>query len=464
MRRSILFSLAVVCLILLSGIFAQLIAQNLDVKKLTAEAERIRGIKFEKEVETKTITREEFKKYLEKEIERQGITKEICKKKSRVGVKFGFYPAEYDMYKEALELMGGAAAAIYDPVEKCVLMIEQKKNEADKKLADGMEAMRAQLMRMQQESILIHELTHALDDQVYSVANHLDLKKKAADRRSDKILAVKALMEGSALSTQYTYLLMGLPTYKKVPDLGHKYVEEAIKQNAVVGRQPEAMQLSLLWVYEGGTDLVHKLLEKGGQDELNKAMKDPPVTTEQVLHPEEKYLKRDDPTTIQIDENKLSEILKDWELIEENNLGELFTIVFLKKYIGKDEAQKAAAGWDGDEYAAFGGKEEKELAIIWLTVWDSEKDRNEFFDSYKKAVEKKYEAKAKDGEDRFTMNTKEGNVFAQKKGKFVLCIDGAPDAKLEKLTEEAWKNAKEQEEEKKEGEEKKYKEETKEEK
>jgi hypothetical protein len=48
------------------------------------------------------------------------------------------------------------------------------------------------------------------------------------------------------------------------------------------------------------------------------------------------------------------------------------------------EAQRAAAGWDGGEYRAFGNG--SRTAVLLLTVWDTDRDAREFSDAMKRWV------------------------------------------------------------------------------
>jgi hypothetical protein len=265
-------------------------------------------------------------------------------------------------------------------------------------------------------------------------------------------MAIMAIMEGSAVAAQYSWLL-GSPTHEVMPDLGKMFGAQA-KMDPGISSVPEAMQIELVWRYEEGINFAHRILKKGGQEELQKALKDPPVSTEQVMHPDEKYYKEDKPVEIEIDGKKLGELLPEWEFVQKDNLGELFTNFFLKQYVDEEKAKKASEGWDGDLYAAFKEKGEKKkgMIIVWLTVWDSEKDRNEFFDAYKQAMVKRYENNGKAEGDAVTLKNDKGVFHVERKGSYVLCIDGFTDELLDTIKKQVWSTVEEKKEEfKKEG-------------
>ncbi|MDQ3779804.1 MAG: hypothetical protein M3354_04530, partial [Chloroflexota bacterium] len=108
---------------------------------------------------------------------------------------------------------------------------------------------------------------------------------------------------------------------------------------------------------------------------------DPPVSTEQILHPA-KYLERDDPTPVTLPDLAPA-FDEEWNLIHENALGELQIGVLLDdQAVGEfapvsATASDAAAGWDGDTYQLWVDERGHE-ALVWRSVWDTTTDANEF--------------------------------------------------------------------------------------
>lgn len=422
-KRRLTLALTLILVALLPCALRTLLAQSAQIQEFMRGAENVRQIKFKKKVPTGNMSPSQFEKYQLKQLKREGVTKKRLKNLVRIGAKFGFYPRNFDMWKAQMEMLGGAAGGFYDHRTRRVFMLSGA-GETGK----------------QAQSQIVHELTHALDDQNFKIFDYF--RKKAKDRLTDRVMATYAIAEGSAVTTQYHWMF-GIPTYQnpQLRNLAGMYEQQG-KANPAIAKCPEAMQLELLWRYSEGIRFVERLLKKGGPAELNKAFKDPPISTEQVLHPQEKYFNRDDPTEVDIDEKKLGKLLKGWKFLKKDNLGELFMWVFLKKYVGDAEAKRAAAGWDGDMTAGFIGKKKNQTLIIWLSVWDSKQDRDEFFNACKSALESKHSASATAQGDTCRFDGKEGPVLIEKKGMYVLVIDGTPKDKLEELKKEAWTNAK----------------------
>ena len=115
---------------------------------------------------------------------------------------------------------------------------------------------------------------------------------------------------------------------------------------------------------------ARKLTNKGGWAAIDEVYRDPPLSTEQILHPEKYREKPDYPMSIELGHAFPGE---GWKEAGRNVLGEMQLAILLKKHGGK----AAAAGWDGDRYAVFEGPKAK-LGLVWVSTWDSEDDAREF--------------------------------------------------------------------------------------
>jgi hypothetical protein len=141
---------------------------------------------------------------------------------------------------------------------------------------------------------------------------------------------------------------------------------------------------NLLFSYLQGYVFCISVKKLGGQTLLDHAfLKDPPRSSEQILHPEKWHTKRDDP--IEIEFPDMSTVLPNYNKIGEGQLGEASILILLRGKITKepgaedDPAEKAAAGWGGDKFVLFG--RDKDRALMWITDWDTEADAKEFKDA-----------------------------------------------------------------------------------
>ncbi len=137
---------------------------------------------------------------------------------------------------------------------------------------------------------------------------------------------------------------------------------------------PPIISESMTFPYLRGLIFCAKIANKGGWASIDRVYHDPPVSTEQILHPEKYRSKPDYPMNIDLGAVTPGD---GWKEIGRNVLGEMQTAIMLRKHGGA----AAAAGWDGDRYAVFEGSR-KQLGLIWLSTWDTEPDAREFARAY----------------------------------------------------------------------------------
>ena len=102
----------------------------------------------------------------------------------------------------------------------------------------------------------------------------------------------------------------------------------------------------------------------------------PPVSTEQVLHPE-KYVADEKP--VAIDPAPVDEFLagKGYAPIYKTTLGELGVALVLETHYPREDLATVSEGWGGDLFAVY-EKEGAAPVVVWLTEWDGLEDAVEF--------------------------------------------------------------------------------------
>jgi len=227
--------------------------------------------------------------------------------------------------------------------------------------------------------IFVHELTHALQDQHFSLDKHFERVKD----NNDRLMALTALVEGDAslVQTRYMFTQKEWKARDFLAMLG--YEQEKIMNVPYFVRQ------NLLFPYTKGVKFATELFEQGGWEALNRAYRNPPASTEQILHPEKYFPERDDPREIMLPEIGAA-LGETWSLKSENNFGELNIYILLRKYIGGIWAKKPSRGWGGDWYNYYREADGDQYALVWDTVWDSVRDADEFFKAYRKLVERRF--------------------------------------------------------------------------
>lgn len=208
-------------------------------------------------------------------------------------------------------------------------------------------------------SVLVHELTHALQDQ------HFDLDREF-DYYDESYLAFEALVEGDATRVEMRYI-----ESLSAEERDRTHQEQAA---GVTEHQPEDASLEVLsmlsaFPYEVGEGFVAELMAAGGLERVNQAFASPPATSEQVLHGD-RFLSRDEPADVEAPR-------AEEEALEEGVWGERGLLTMLLRTIPREQAFEAAEGWGGDYYVAW--KRGNRNCIRMNIVADSRQDRRELF-------------------------------------------------------------------------------------
>src|SRR5690606_30209794 len=146
------------------------------------------------------------------------------------------------------------------------------------------------------------------------------------------------------------------------------------------GDLPGFLMAQIGFPYEHGVVFAQYLYDEGGWELVNEAYADPPSSTEQILHPE-KYLEGEEPIEVVVDDH--SEVLgDDWVEIEADTYGEFGVMTLLgESDLSSRQITRASQGWGGDAYSIL-MSEDDELAVVWQTEWDSDRDAREFARTY----------------------------------------------------------------------------------
>ncbi len=223
-----------------------------------------------------------------------------------------------------------------------------------------------------------HEYQHALQDQ------HFDLEamQDVPSDQGDRILAMQALVEGDA------YVLMTHWLFAHLGPEGIAALLEAANDpeaRAALASIPEIVQAQILFPATEGTAFVLALQLAGGWEAVDAAFADPPISSEQILHPE-KYAAREAPIDVRVPFDPATRMGAGWTEVMRDTLGEHQLRIWLDAP-GTQAASPAiaAAGWGGDRVILLESPTATGAALI--TGWDSEADAIEFADAARAALD-----------------------------------------------------------------------------
>lgn len=320
---------------------------------------------------------------------------------------FGFIPKGFPLDSFMIDVLTDQVAGLYDPKAK------------EFYIADWIPAD-------EQRDVMAHELTHALEDQSYDIDRWI----KAARPNDDAELARDAVSEGSALAAMVDYALrdnhIGVRDLPDVTLLLRSGALAEMDKDPNLAKAPAYIRDALLFPYLAGTTFSQQFLKAhAGWPDLKLVFQNPPVSTQQILHPDF-YLKGVGPQKVTLPEWK-GLVPADWKLLEENVLGEFSLQELLKQYIGQQRADDLAPAWDGDRYAVFESGKTKRTALAFLLALETADDAARFCGQFSEALERKYPARTNlyRRPNFFEFRTETGGVFLRCVGLKCLTVEGA---------------------------------------
>ncbi|MBZ5703001.1 MAG: hypothetical protein LAN84_14295 [Acidobacteriia bacterium] len=307
----------------------------------------------------------------------------------RAAVAFGLVPEDFQMEPFLVELLTEQIAGLYDP--------------------EGREFYIADWIPLQdQRMVMAHELTHALEDQHF----HIEAWMKAARPNDDAELAREAVLEGSATAAMMDYeLLSSGRRLSDLPDLDPQLLLGDLSDTPALQRAPAFIKDALLFPYFSGLRFSMALLKPAGWSALPGVFARPPVSSQQILHPE---LYREGrvpvPLDLAVDARRLR---GEWKLLEDNILGEFGWREVLQQFLGRERGVALAQEWAGDRYVLFEQARTKKLLLIYRVRWSDAEHAARFFGQYSEALEKKYAQREQlfRRPNFFSFETPRGGVF-----------------------------------------------------
>ena len=341
---------------------------------------RLRGLEFKKPVEARLMDRSELKDSLVELIGEEMPAADMTLL-DRSLKAFGFVPASLSAEATMIQLLTEEVGGYYDPKTKKITLISEANEPQSRGLIDLFLGPRPAFSKEEQRAALAHEMAHALADQ------HFDLEAlhEAVKDDDDLELALSALIEGEAMIVMIAEMLRETGDPQAALLMPPGYIDMSFTlvkgflpfmAGKAFRQAPAIFRESLTFPYFKGMVFVLHLTNRGGWDAVNNAFRHPPLSTEQILHPEKFYATVDVPVEIGLP--RMADVIeRDWKKLGENVLGEFQTAVLLRRHRGRT----AAAGWDGDRYVVFEGSDER-LGLVWYSTWDTLRDAQELATAY----------------------------------------------------------------------------------
>lgn len=358
-------------------------------------------------------SREEIRAYLlQKMKEDKDADKRYADQKTME--KFGLIPKDYPLDQVLVKVLTEQIAGLYDP-DSQEFFIADWTTPADER------------------PVMSHELTHALQDQHF----HIDKWTDAAKPNDDGELARDAVLEGSAMAAMLDYELGGKGSIRDLGDFDPALLMGDMDSSPELSKAPKVIQDELLFPYLDGIRFTQHLLKAGnGWPDFYKVFNKPPVSTQQIMHPE-LYLQGVVPAKIELPVTK-GVVPSEWKKLDENLMGEFGVQEILKQFLPKDRSTTLAAAWAGDRYAIFENQKNKRTLLVFRLHLASDDDAARFFGAYSELLELKYDSRTNlmRRPNFFSFDTPEDGVFLRCVDSDCFVLEDGNRAMFDRLTAE----------------------------
>ncbi|MFB6193559.1 MAG: Hvo_1808 family surface protein, partial [Halobaculum sp.] len=221
---------------------------------------------------------------------------------------------------------------------------------------------------------LAHELVHALQDV------HFDRARRTT---RDGRTAQTGLREGDANLVAALYERRCRSEWSCLP-----------RPNATAAVDRDAgLYVDVIAPYTDGPAFVDRLRDRGGWAAVNDAYDDPPVSSEQLIHPD--AYPDDRPARVRVPDRSSDA----WRRVGTERLGELGAFLTLwsaggidrtgyfrgdGEFSARNYSHPASAGWAGDRLAVY--RNGDRAGYVWRLRWETARDAERFAAAYRRGL------------------------------------------------------------------------------
>jgi hypothetical protein len=330
--------------------------------------------------------------------------------------KLGLLPKGFPFDAFLVDLLTEQIAGLYDPKAK------------EFYVADWMQPA-------EQEVVMAHELTHALQDQHY----HLDPWRDAAKPNDDAEAARDAVLEGAATAAMFDYVLRQQGTNLDAVAGTKMKLSTLIgdtDSSPLLTKAPQFLRDSLVFPYGAGADFCMEVYRtRGGWPGFDSVFQKPPVSTQQILHPE-LYFRSVAPLTVTLPD-LTANLPSGWKSLDSNVMGEFGLLEIFKQFLTPVRAADLSPLWAGDRYTIYEKKSKKDDKdvlddlLVFRIKTTNAADAARIFGGLSESFDHKY-AKRDNPVRRpnfYSFESDEGGVFLRCEGADCVSMEGG-DLKL----------------------------------
>jgi hypothetical protein len=341
------------------------IFQELD--RTVSSLAEISGLTPHKRVAYDLISKDKVNEFLKKRVKEVATPAEVRAEELTLK-KFGLVPPDFDLAKTTVDVLTEQAAAFYDYHAKKLYITDWTPSST-------------------REAALAHELAHALADQNFN----LDRFIRKARESDDESLARMAVMEGQATWLMSEFLARRIgETLVHNPKLAERMnrMSEGGGEFPVFEGAPLYIRQTLIFPYTGGMMFQQAAVDHDGKPAFVEVFRRPPVSTQQILHPELYFVWRK-PTTPPLPQPRST---RGYKALIGGTFGELDHQILLEQFAGKQAADEIAPHWRGGQYELRENKKKGRVILLYASEWEDGDTARKFFDAYHRALARKWKS------------------------------------------------------------------------
>ena len=341
-----------------------------EIDEMLRSLSQITGWPVHHTVPAKMIGNDQFRDILKSHVDKSDPKK--VRAEELTLKMFGLVPNDFSLLKETVDLFSEQVAAYYDSDKKRLFVLDNVATDLDRRVA------------------LVHELAHALADQQHSLLKFMHAKPDSDDAST----ARQAVMEGQATWLTWAYVASRQGGKAEVPPALLDSLAKAAggsSQMPVYAQAPLYFRESLVFPYTEGLRFQDAVYRKLGQRAFEQVFDRPPLSTQNILHPDT-YLNKSAPSTVHVPElrESIGKEARQFSALTEGDLGEFDISVMLRQYVDEKEGAAAASHLRGAAFRLYENKKDKAPVLAFVSEWDSPEAARRFFELYQRVLKGKW--------------------------------------------------------------------------
>jgi hypothetical protein len=357
------------------------------VDRLTAFASEDSGFPQHSPVKRQLLSPDDLEKMTRSRLGKEEFAERFARAQLTMK-KFGLLPRDFDLKEFLVNIQRKDIAAFYDPETKTISLINT-------------------VPAQEQEVILAHELTHALQDQNYDLRSwdRPGMKDGKVEKDAqfgnnyETITARRAVVEGQATVVMMDYLLSKTGrTLANTPGLIYRMEDPLVKYSVdtqMVHDAPMILRESGSFPYRDGLIFEGELLQAGGKKmAFSGVFAHPPINTHEVIQPRA-YLNHEQLPPVPFPDAR-SMLQGEYDVFDSGTVGELDVRALLWQFGSRTLADDLSKSWQGGAYMTFRKKSADasttaDLKMFYVSRWSSDQAAQRFTNFYVGAVAHRYQ-------------------------------------------------------------------------